>query len=71
MFGITDPDDAAWLAARMRPQPLRTFTESDPPERGRRPDTGHRHLLPAADLCLRQFAEAIGYRTVAWTARTT
>lgn len=27
LAGVTDPDDAAWLAARMTPQPLRTFTD--------------------------------------------
>ena len=27
VFGITEPEDARWLAARLRPQPLRTFTE--------------------------------------------
>ncbi|KAB2339615.1 alpha/beta fold hydrolase [Actinomadura rudentiformis] len=27
-FGITDPEDARWLAERLRPQFLRTFTEA-------------------------------------------
>lgn len=27
-LGITDPDDARWVAERMRPQPLRTFTDA-------------------------------------------
>ena len=27
-FGITDPQDAAWLTARLTPQPLKTFTDS-------------------------------------------
>lgn len=27
-FGIVDPDDTAWLAPRLLPQPLRTFTEA-------------------------------------------
>ncbi len=25
-FGVTDPDDAAWIESRMTPHPLRTFT---------------------------------------------
>jgi pimeloyl-ACP methyl ester carboxylesterase len=27
VFGITDPADVSWLAAKLRPQPLRTFTD--------------------------------------------
>ena len=27
LVGVTDPDDAAWLAAHLTPQPYRTFTD--------------------------------------------
>jgi hypothetical protein len=26
-FGLTDPDDVAWVGRRLTPQPLRTFSE--------------------------------------------
>ncbi|QKG22590.1 esterase/lipase family protein [Actinomadura verrucosospora] len=63
-LGIDDPDDAAWLAERMRPQPARTFEE---PTRL----TGAVDRIPGtAILCtpavypFAQCAKAIGYRTV-------
>jgi pimeloyl-ACP methyl ester carboxylesterase len=28
VFGITDPTDVSWLEGKLRPQPLRTFTDS-------------------------------------------
>jgi hypothetical protein len=63
-FGIDDPDDAAWLAERMRPQPARTFTE---PTRL----TGAVDRIPGTAIFCRpqtyafeQCAKAIGYRTV-------
>ncbi|MEV1247491.1 alpha/beta fold hydrolase [Nonomuraea sp. NPDC049750] len=65
LFGITDPADAAWLQERLRPQPLRTFTE------GTRL-TGAVERIPGTGVYCRpqtfafdRFAEAVGYRTVA------
>ncbi|MCA2224657.1 alpha/beta fold hydrolase [Nonomuraea aurantiaca] len=65
LFGITDPADAAWLQERLRPQPLRTFTE------GARL-TGAVDQVPGTGVYCRpqtfafdRFAEAVGYRTVA------
>ncbi|MFF0524333.1 alpha/beta fold hydrolase [Actinomadura nitritigenes] len=62
--GIDDPDDAAWLAERMRPQPARTFEE---PTRL----TGAADRIPGTAILCRpsvypfeQCAKAIGYRTV-------
>ena len=65
LFGITDPGDAQWLQERLRPQPLRTFTE------GTRL-TGAVDRIPGTAVYCRpqtfafdRFAEAVGYRTVA------
>ncbi|MFC9969470.1 alpha/beta fold hydrolase [Spirillospora sp. NPDC127200] len=66
LLGIEDPADAQWVAERMRPHPLRTFTE---PARltgavDRIPGTalhGSAAQLPFADL-----GRALGYRTVAF-----
>lgn len=64
MVGIDDPDDAAWLGLRLRPHPLRTFTE---PTRL----TGAVDAIPGtAIVCLpqvlpfAQLAERVGYPTV-------
>ncbi len=64
-FGVTDPDDAAWLAERLVPQPLRTFTE---PTRlrgavDRIPGTAI-HCVPAT-YAFEEFGAAVGYRTQA------
>lgn len=63
-LGIDDPDDAAWLAERMRPQPARTFEE---PTRL----TGAADRIPGTAILCRpsaypfeQCAKALGYRTV-------
>ncbi|MBO2460625.1 esterase/lipase family protein [Actinomadura violacea] len=63
-FGVDDPDDAAWLAERMRPQPARTFEE---PTRL----TGAADRIPGTAILCRpavypfeQCAKAIGYRAV-------
>ncbi|MFI7056830.1 alpha/beta fold hydrolase [Streptosporangium canum] len=65
MFGVTDPDDARWLSARMRPQPLRTFTETTRLSGAvdRIPGTGI-YCRPQT-YAFEQFAAAIGYRTIA------
>lgn len=62
-FGIVDADDAAWLAARLLPQPLRTFTE---PTRL----SGAIDRIPGTAIHCRpptypfdRFGEALGYRT--------
>ncbi|GGO69040.1 alpha/beta hydrolase [Nonomuraea cavernae] len=65
LFGVVDPDDVAWLAQRLLPQPLRTFTETT-------------HLSGAVDripgtaiYCTPQtypfdrFGKEVGYRTLA------
>ncbi|GAA3399023.1 alpha/beta fold hydrolase [Cryptosporangium minutisporangium] len=64
-FGIDDDGDAAWLAARLSPQPLRTFTE---PTRL----TGAVDRIPGTALCCRpetypfeRFGDEVGYRTLA------
>ncbi|MBO8192880.1 alpha/beta fold hydrolase [Streptomyces oryzae] len=64
-FGIVDTDDAAWLAARMLPQPLRTFTE---PTRL----SGAVDRIPGTAVYCRpqtypfdQLGNAVGYRTQA------
>ncbi|WP_327151402.1 alpha/beta fold hydrolase [Nocardia sp. NBC_01329] len=64
-FGITDAHAAAQLAARLRPQPLRTFTE---PTRL----TGAVDRIPGTAVYCRpqtyafdQFGAALGYRTAA------
>ncbi|MGW4897481.1 alpha/beta fold hydrolase [Kitasatospora sp. NPDC004240] len=63
-FGILDPDDATWLQARLRPQPLRTFTE---PTRlsgavDRIPGTAV-HCRPPT-YPFDRFGAALGYRTL-------
>jgi pimeloyl-ACP methyl ester carboxylesterase len=62
-FGITDPADAAWLAPRLRPHPLATFTE--PTEL-----TGAVDRIPGTAICCRpsayafqRFATNVGYDT--------
>ncbi|NEW38566.1 alpha/beta hydrolase [Nocardia cyriacigeorgica] len=62
-FGILDPDDAQWLSARLRPQPLRTFTD---PTRL----SGAVDRIPGTAIYCRpqtysfeQFGAALGYRT--------
>ncbi|MFI7641499.1 alpha/beta fold hydrolase [Nonomuraea sp. NPDC049400] len=63
-FGITDPADAAWLADRLIPQPLRTFTE---PTRL----TGAVDKIPGTGIYCRpltypfnRFADELGYRSI-------
>jgi pimeloyl-ACP methyl ester carboxylesterase len=65
LFGIMDPDDVRWLQERLRPQPLRTFTE------GTRL-TGAVDRIPGTGVYCRpqtfafdEFAKAVGYRTIA------
>ncbi|MFJ1706463.1 alpha/beta fold hydrolase [Kitasatospora sp. NPDC088346] len=63
-FGIVDPDDAAWLEARLLPQPLRTFAE---PTRlsgavDRIPGTAV-HCRPPT-YPFERFGAALGYRTL-------
>ncbi|NUT52613.1 MAG: alpha/beta fold hydrolase [Saccharothrix sp.] len=64
-YGVTDPDDADWLAPRLRAHPLRTFTE---PTRltgavDRIPGTGV-HCVPET-FPFARFAADLGYRAVA------
>ncbi|GAA1527139.1 alpha/beta fold hydrolase [Actinomadura kijaniata] len=63
-FGIVDTGDAAWLSARLLPQPLRTFTE---PTRL----SGAVDRIPGTAICCRpptypfdRFGEAVGYRAL-------
>ncbi|RKE17009.1 alpha/beta hydrolase family protein [Streptomyces sp. TLI_171] len=62
-FGITDPADAAGLAARLRPQPLRTFAETTrlTGEVDRIPGTAV-HCRPAS-YPFEGFGRSLGYRT--------
>ncbi|MFI5693855.1 alpha/beta fold hydrolase [Kribbella sp. NPDC051586] len=64
-FGITEPGDADWLAARLRPQSLRTFTDVSRL-------TGAVEKVPGTAIFCRpqtypfeQLATDLGYRTVA------
>ncbi|MFG6202063.1 alpha/beta fold hydrolase [Nonomuraea sp. JJY05] len=63
-FGITDPDDAAWLRERLRPQPLRTFTETTRLSGAvdRIPGTGI--FCRPQTFPFEQFAKSLGYRTI-------
>jgi pimeloyl-ACP methyl ester carboxylesterase len=65
LFGITEPAEAAWLQERLRPQPLRTFTEGTRLAGAvdRIPGTGV-YCRPQT-FAFDRFAEAAGYRTVA------
>ncbi|MFI6790048.1 alpha/beta fold hydrolase [Nonomuraea sp. NPDC050383] len=63
-FGIDDPDDAEWLRPRLRPHPLRTFTDTTTL-------TGAVDRIPGTALYCRprtmpfdELAEKVGYRTV-------
>ncbi|MEV0234129.1 alpha/beta hydrolase family protein [Nonomuraea sp. NPDC050786] len=63
-FGITDPADAAWLADRLTPQSLRSFTE---PTRL----TGAVDKIPGTGIYCRpltypfdRFADELGYRSI-------
>ncbi|MEV0585374.1 alpha/beta fold hydrolase [Nonomuraea sp. NPDC050310] len=63
-FGVTGPDDTRWLAPRLRPHPLRTFTEATRL-------SGAVDRIPGTALYCRpqtypfdRFAEELGYRTV-------
>jgi pimeloyl-ACP methyl ester carboxylesterase len=64
-FGVVEADDAAWLAARLRPQPLRSFAEES------RLSAAVNRIPGTAIYCRPQtypfdrFGAAIGYRTVA------
>jgi pimeloyl-ACP methyl ester carboxylesterase len=65
LFGITDADDARWLTRRLRPQPLRTFTETTRL-------TGAVDRIPGTGVYCRpqsypfdRFAKEIGYRPLA------
>ncbi|MBF6300471.1 alpha/beta fold hydrolase [Nocardia amamiensis] len=64
-FGVADTDASSWLTARLRPQPLRTFTESTRL-------TGVVDRIPGTAIYCRpqtypfdRFGEAAGYRTLA------
>ncbi|TDD79208.1 alpha/beta fold hydrolase [Actinomadura darangshiensis] len=64
MFGITGDGDAAWLAPRLQPQPLRSFTEVTRL-------TGAVDRIPGTGICCNpspfpfdRFAKDVGYRTV-------
>ncbi|GAA3205772.1 hypothetical protein GCM10010486_90180 [Nonomuraea roseoviolacea subsp. carminata] len=64
MYGVTDPDDVEWVRDRLRPHPLRTFTDTTTL-------TGAVDLVPGTALyCVPQslpfdrLAEKLGYRTV-------
>ncbi|MGW4116556.1 alpha/beta fold hydrolase [Actinosynnema sp. NPDC004786] len=63
-YGVTDPDDARWLAPRLRAHPLRSFTE--PTRLGgavdRIPGTGV-HCVPET-FPFARFAADLGYATV-------
>jgi pimeloyl-ACP methyl ester carboxylesterase len=63
-FGITDPADAEWLAARLQPQPMLTFT-------GPAELTGAVDRIPGTAICCRpatypfaRFAAELGYAVV-------
>ncbi|MEU4220636.1 alpha/beta hydrolase, partial [Actinoplanes sp. NPDC026623] len=63
-FGITDPAGAEWLAARLRPQPILTFT-------GPAELTGAVDRIPGTAICCRpatypfsRFAAELGYAVV-------
>ncbi|MER7505937.1 alpha/beta hydrolase family protein [Nonomuraea pusilla] len=64
-FGVTDPRDAAWLRERLRPHPLRTFSDTTTltPAVARIPGTGV--LCRPATYPFERFAKEAGYRTVA------
>ncbi len=64
-FGIVDSGEAAWLAERLLPQPLRTFTESTRL-------SGAVDRIPGTAIYCRpqvypfdRFGEALGYQTLA------
>ncbi|MBB5776906.1 alpha/beta fold hydrolase [Nonomuraea jabiensis] len=63
-FGTTDPDDAAWLRERLRPQPLRTFTDTTRLSGAvdRIPGTGI--FCRPQTFPFERFAESVGYRTI-------
>ncbi|MEO3884486.1 alpha/beta hydrolase [Nonomuraea sp. B5E05] len=65
MFGVTDPDDVAWLVPRLRPQSLRTFTETTRLSGAvdRIPGTGI-YCRPQT-YAFDQFAAEVGYRAIA------
>ncbi|MEU8347139.1 alpha/beta fold hydrolase [Spirillospora sp. NPDC048832] len=63
-FGVTDPADVDWLAPRLVPQPLRTFTDATRL-------LGAVDLIPGTAICCApptfafdRFARSIGYRTL-------
>jgi pimeloyl-ACP methyl ester carboxylesterase len=63
-FGVTEPADAGWLASRLRPQPLRSFTEATEL-------TGAVDRIPGTAICCQpltypfdRFAAELGYRTL-------
>ncbi|WP_067816683.1 alpha/beta hydrolase family protein [Actinomadura kijaniata] len=63
-FGVVGAEDAAWLAERLLPHPLRTFTE---PTRL----SGAVDRIPGTAICCRpqtypfdRFGQAVGYRTL-------
>ncbi|MEV7096367.1 alpha/beta fold hydrolase [Amycolatopsis sp. NPDC051045] len=67
-YGVTDPDDVAWLAPRLIPQPLRSFAETTRL-------SGAVDRIPGTAVWCRpqvypfdRFGAAIGYRTLALDA---
>ncbi|NUW45786.1 alpha/beta fold hydrolase [Nonomuraea rhodomycinica] len=64
LYGVTEPDDVAWLQPRLRPHPLRTFTDTTTL-------TGAVDRVPGTALYCRpqslpfdRLAEELGYRTM-------
>ncbi|MBE1583798.1 alpha/beta fold hydrolase [Nonomuraea angiospora] len=63
-FGITDPEDARRLAQRLRPQPLRTFTEATRLSGAVNQIPGTAIYCHPPTFPFEQFGKAVGYRTL-------
>ncbi|AQZ63433.1 salicylate esterase [[Actinomadura] parvosata subsp. kistnae] len=63
-FGVTDPEDARVLARRLRPQPLRTFTEATRLSGAVDRIPGTAIFCHPPTFPFEQFGKAVGYRTL-------
>jgi pimeloyl-ACP methyl ester carboxylesterase len=65
VFGIADPDDAEWLAQRLRPQPLSTFEDRTRLTGAVEAISGTGIHCRPATFAFADFAAELGYRLVA------
>ncbi|MFB9685581.1 alpha/beta fold hydrolase [Amycolatopsis plumensis] len=63
-YGVTDPDDVAWLAPRLVPQSVRSFTETTRLSGAVDRIPGTAVWCRPKTYAFEEFGEAVGYRTI-------